>query len=311
MINGLDLMSIRLASQGGPEQQARMIKDKKRTLDKAIMYSYQGARVQRSGDLEAAPALINPNKVLQDYDDKILSIGYEYGYQPGDVFEWTNTGTKWIIYLQDLTELAYFKGNIRRCSYEISWEDENGNKLTTYAAIRGPQESGINSIQRGSFNMDLPNHAIHLLLPSNEANLEQFQRYTKFYLQGLAGAAAKVCWRVEGVDTISTPGIIGVYAEEYYANNDVDDIENGIVGGLIPEEVPSDISGETFIKPRKVYTFTYVGSEIASWEYDNTLPMEVNIDDKQIHIAWNTNYGGQFVLKYGTTEKTVVVNSLF
>jgi hypothetical protein len=39
--------------------------------------------------------------------------------------------------------------------------------------------------------------------------------------------------------------------------------------------------------------------------------MEVNIDDKQIHIAWNTNYGGQFVLKYGTTEKTVVVNSLF
>jgi hypothetical protein len=89
------------------------------------------------------------------------------------------------------------------------------------------------------------------------------------------------------------------------------DIENGIVGGLIPEEVPSDISGEAFIKPRKVYTFTYIGSEVASWEYDNTLPMEVNIDDKQIHIAWNTNYGGQFVLKYGTAEKTVVVNSLF
>lgn len=31
-----------------------------------------------------------------------------------------NTGTKWIIYLQDLTELAYFKGEIRRCNYTVS-----------------------------------------------------------------------------------------------------------------------------------------------------------------------------------------------
>jgi hypothetical protein len=41
-----------------------MIKDKRRTLDKVVLYSYQGARVQRPGDQEAAPALINPNKVL-------------------------------------------------------------------------------------------------------------------------------------------------------------------------------------------------------------------------------------------------------
>ena len=40
------------------------------------------------------PALINPNKLKQDYDDKIISIGYEYGFKPGDVFEWANTGTK-------------------------------------------------------------------------------------------------------------------------------------------------------------------------------------------------------------------------
>jgi hypothetical protein len=29
--------------------------------------------------------------------------------------------------LQDLTELAYFRGDIRKCSYEIKWEDEDGN----------------------------------------------------------------------------------------------------------------------------------------------------------------------------------------
>ena len=44
-------------------------------------------------------ALINPNTVKQDYDDKTISIGYEYEYKPGTIFEWVNTGTKWLIYL--------------------------------------------------------------------------------------------------------------------------------------------------------------------------------------------------------------------
>jgi hypothetical protein len=38
-------------------------------------------------------ALINPDKVKQDYDDKILSIDYSSGVEPGDVFEWKKTGT--------------------------------------------------------------------------------------------------------------------------------------------------------------------------------------------------------------------------
>jgi hypothetical protein len=38
--------------------------------------------------------LINPDKTKQNYDDKIVSVGYEYGFKPGDVFDWMNTGTK-------------------------------------------------------------------------------------------------------------------------------------------------------------------------------------------------------------------------
>jgi hypothetical protein len=30
---------------------------------------------------------MNPNKLTQNYDDKVLSVGYEYKYKPGDVFE--------------------------------------------------------------------------------------------------------------------------------------------------------------------------------------------------------------------------------
>jgi hypothetical protein len=46
-------------------------------------------------------------------------------------------------------------------------------------------------------------------------------------------AAPQVCWRVEALDWISTPGILEIAAVEYYANKDEDDIENGIVGALI------------------------------------------------------------------------------
>jgi hypothetical protein len=59
-----------------------------------------------------------------DYDDKILSIPFNAGFKIGDIFEWVNTGTYWLVELQDLEELAYFRGEIRKCTYEIAWTDE-------------------------------------------------------------------------------------------------------------------------------------------------------------------------------------------
>jgi hypothetical protein len=44
-------------------------------------------------------ALINPNKLKQDYDDKVISVGYEYNFKTGTVFEWLNTNSFWLVYL--------------------------------------------------------------------------------------------------------------------------------------------------------------------------------------------------------------------
>jgi hypothetical protein len=60
-----------------------MIRSKRRTLDKAVLYSYQGAFVKKIDSFdneEPVRALINPNKLKQDYDDKIISVGFEYGF---------------------------------------------------------------------------------------------------------------------------------------------------------------------------------------------------------------------------------------
>ena len=45
-------MAKRLESKGGFPQQDRMIRDKRRSLDKATLYSYQGAKVKKQLSLQ-------------------------------------------------------------------------------------------------------------------------------------------------------------------------------------------------------------------------------------------------------------------
>lgn len=326
-IQGVTHMYQRLNVAGGRAQQDRMIRDKRRSLDKAVLYSYQGAFVKKiyqegenvPDEIRRQPpvrALINPDKVKQDYDDKIISIGYEHGYQPGDVFRWENTGSYWLIYLQDKTELAYFRGEIRRCRYQIYYQDENGDEHMTYAAVRGPVETKIDYIQKNGISVDRPNYSLNFLLPASELNLAYFNRYSKFYL---FEDVKKICWRVEAVDWLSMPGIIQINAVEYYVNEFEDDLEKGIAGGLIvkeedpnPEEVDALIEGDVFIKPKGIFTYHYTGADSGTWFIDKKYPVEYRlVDDTTIQIRWTAGYSGQFEISYGDTTKTIVVESLF
>lgn len=315
-IEGVEHQSVRLRQMGGNRQQERMIKDKRRSLDRALWNSYQAAEIVKVGASDRKPvrALINPNKLKQDYDDKILSVGYEYNLQSGDIFEWLGTGTYWLIYLQDLTELAYFRGDIRKCSYQIAWEDEDGLH-TTYAAVRGPVETKINYIQKHGISVDTPNYSLNILMPLNEYTLKYFQRYSKFYLQG-----DEICWRVEAIDHISTPGILEVIAVEYYSNETEDDVENGIVGGLIESikdpngDENQEIVGDSFIKVKKSYEYYFDGTTAATWSVDRKYPVELTPDPedpRRVFVTWTSSYSGQFELHYGDYSKIIVVESLF
>lgn len=326
-VDGINDLSKRLHFAGGFPQQERMILDKKRSLDRALKYSYQSAFIRKyipnyieNMDDEKNPitrALINPNKLKQDYDDKIISVNYEDEYKIGDIFEWMNTGTYWLIYLQDLTELAYFRGDIRKCSYQISWK-ENDKICSTYAAIRGPVETKINSGQKHSTIIDSPNYSLSILMPNNDYIQDQFKRYSKFYLSTDNKKNSQICWRVEATDSISVPGILEIVALEYYSNEIEDDIKNGIVGDLIikpidPNESNEDnnyIEGETFIKPKKVYSYEFIGDFNGEWSVDKK-GIQLDINNKKVNIKWLSNYSGQFNLTYGDYTKTIVVESLF
>ncbi len=327
-IPGIKPLARHIYQMGGRTQQERIIKDKRRTLDRALLYSYQAGFVKKiydetekvmEGVRKQPPvrALINPDKTKMDYDDKIISIPWEHEYEPGDIFEWVNTHSHWLIYLQDKTELAYFRGEIRRCRYTINFKDEDGNLHTTYAALKGPVETRINYIQKSGISIDRPNFSVYFLLPYNKYNLDYFNRYSEFYL---IEDEKKICWRVEAVDWISTPGIIEITAVEYYTNQFEDDIANGIAGGLIVKEVNPNtdhienvIQGETFIKPKGMYEYTYTGLMDGEWEIDTKkYPVKYRKkNDNTISLIWTAGYSGQFDIKYGSLTKTIVVESLF
>lgn len=311
-------MARRLQTAGGYRQQERMIHDKREALNRAVYFSYQAAEVVREDAEYRQPvrALINPNKLKQDYDDKVLSVGYEYNFKTGDVFEWLGTQSHWLIYLQDLTELAYFRGDVRKCNYQTQWKDEEGNVQSTWLAIRGPIETKLNSIQKHGISVDLPNYSLNILMPKTDATVKQFQRYTKFYLTDSDEITSRTCWRVEAVDAISMPGILEINAVEYYSNIIEDDVEAGIVGGLVvspevPDESKNFIYGETFIKPKKSYEFVYRGREEAEWRIDKKYPIEYTVEGNKITLTWMQTYSGQFELYYGDIHKTIVVESLF
>lgn len=324
-MKNLKNMQQRLIYEGGYSQQSRMIQDKKNTLDRAIKYSYQGTNIELLNSNKVLPALINPNKLVADYDEKILSVHFDPDISTGTIFKWIDTSNEanrsdsyWLIYLQDLTELAYFKGDIRRCTYQINWCDSHGIILSTYAAVRGPVEQKLHSINKGHVAIDTPNYTLHLLIPKNKDTLAYFQRYTKFYLQSNSNLDQPVCWEVQAIDNISLPNIIEVYANETYINNDQDDVVSGIVDGLIKtnetnNNIDSDnegIVGDNFIKPGFIYKFTYIGIEQSEWIWDVSLPIEAQAEDNTITIKWKASYSGDFTLQYGNSIKIIKVKSL-
>lgn len=335
-VPGANGMAMQLAKRGGFPQQERMIRDKRKSLDKATLYSYQAALIRKcsltdDGVEKTSPvrALINPDKTKFDYDNKIVSVGFEHDFHPGDVFEWCRTNSYWLITLQDLEEIAYFRGEIRRCDYTLSWLDEDGKMQHSFVSVRGPVETKINYIQKHGISVDTPNHSLHIYMPRTPEALAYFKRYAKFYLSSADAPIDKICWRVEATDAVSTVGILELNAVEYYANEHEDDINAGVVGAKIEKlEEPeaneeTSIIGDTFIKPKTEYIYYVNTNRDGYWYLGKTkVPVKLDafVDERNysaVRIMWNSSYSGQFDLYYrdmkgnNITMKTIVVESLF
>lgn len=312
-MENLELMKMRAKALNNDRQIERMTRDKLRSLHRALLYSYQSAWIRKEGTEEYNRALINPDKIKFDYDEKIVSIDPKWEYKCGDVFEWKQTGTRWLILKQELTEIAYFRGNCRRCQALEVTDAETGEKEIVWAAIRGPVETKINTIQKAGIVADVPNLTLSVYVPLNDKTVKWFDRYQRFAFAGRY-------WKVTAPDSISTPGILEFAAEEDY-DCDHEDLIIEVVDPNPPvEETENMIIGETFVKPLGSYTYTVKNIIYdANWEVflpsdnkdiEDVLEYEI-LEDGNLKITWTAMVSGSFVIKYGDLERTIIVQSLF
>lgn len=314
-MENLNLLKLRAKHANNDRQHDRMVKDKLRSLHRALLYSYQTAWIKKDGveNADYVRALINPDKVKFDYDEKIVSVEYEHGFGPGDTFEWKNTGTHWIILKQEMTEVAYFRGNVRRCQELLITDPETGDKVSIWAAVRGPVETKLNTIQKAGLVANVPNMTLQLYIPKTEQNMRLFERYVTFEFGGRF-------WQIVAPDTISTPGIIEIPAVEDYECHHSDLLVEVVDPNPPVEEYEDTIEGETFVKPleQSIYTVTSYNPNL-NWivtlasdnkDVEDTVEWEIR-EDGSIAVTWISMVSGSYVLKYGDLEKTIIVQSLF
>lgn len=324
-MSGLDNLSLRLNYQGG-NQEGRLIKDKQRSLNKALLYSYQ-AETAILADGREFRCLINPDKLKNDYDDKIISIPFEdiclnskrkgktnegiekIGMKVGDVFQWKETGTYWLVYLQRLEENAYFRAEIRKCRYEV---DINENKYRVY--LCGPAENAIvwhtkKNMKGSGVTWNDLNYDLTMFITKDEYTEDYFHRFTKVKVSGKP-------YEVQAVDAISTEGIIEVALKEDYTN-EVQDIIDKID---VPNKEPIDellpyIKGPSVVYPYDEVHFSIENDYGGHWEVNSNKVYIISQTDLTVELMIKTGRSGEFDLIYKKEDEEdiilhIIINSL-
>lgn len=307
-------LKTRLNYHGGARQIDRMIEDKQRSLNKALLYSYQSATaVLKMNDDKEFRCLINPNKLSMELDDKVISIPFEdiclnaeklesattsSGKIPtnvkcGDVIEWKENGTYWIIYSQYLQETAYFRGQMRQCEKEPI---TIGNKKFWYY-LKGPDEKGIDWQKSKHFILNDLNYSIEIYISNTTETKQLFQRFKKLNIP-FKNSEGKVDYRpfeVQAVDDISTDGILVAYLKEDFTNiwekpeNEDKVFENNPL-----------IQGPAQVHPYDIVTYQTTATNNGVWSLSNNKAIILKQDATKVEIEITTGKSGNIELKYTT-----------
>ena len=317
-MSGLDTLRTRLQFAGGKAQVGRMNESKLNSLKRALLYSYQSATAILQDGREFR-CLINPDKLKNDYDDKIISIPFEdiclnqdkigtttqgiqeIGMKPGDVFTWKENNTDWIVYLQRLEETAYFRAEIRRCKYEV---EINGKKYKVYAC-KPNAEIAWNKVSGVLWN-DI-DYSLEMYITNDESTNAALHRFTKLEINGKP-------WEVQAVDSMSSDGLIIVALKEWYQNTIEDLVEEEKkeqeVEDSKEEEITSPyIEGDAVVYPYDEKTYTIKNAEGGDWVIGSSKGKIINKTETTVDIAIVTGRSGNLELKYvRENEEDIVLN---
>lgn len=312
----------------GKDPEDRIIKDKRRSLDKALIYSYQGVTISLVNKDDPTKfdrdfrALLNSNKLNLDYDNKILSIPYKdiqlnapkvgktlegrvaTEIVPGSVFYWKETNTFWIVYMQYLSERAYFRAEVRLCEKTV---DIDGKSYHVY--FRGPIEQQISwHTKKGDIWND-PNYTAVMFITKNEQTDAYFHRFSTIEIDGQK-------WEVQVRNGDSGDGIIKLALKETYNNTLEKESEQ-----LKKEQAEAEkenakqtpqpearIIGPKEVKPYDIVRYEVQGlpyEKNALWEINNKKATIRSVGDFDVILEIITGRQGEIELsyRYGLNEE--------
>ena len=202
----LKTLAARLTYQGG-DTLGRINKQKLKSLQYALKNDYN-SRLIKTPKHSAWPALLNTDSggLKADYDKKFISVEFDAGLEPGDVFEFLDDGTHWMIYLPVLTETAYLRSEIVRCRYTLTIDNE-----TFWVYFQGPTETDLRWFIKNSINVNELNLSGTIYIKLTPKTREYFKRFTHIKVDNHI-------WEVQVTDSISVPGILELEVQEYYDN---------------------------------------------------------------------------------------------
>lgn len=305
----------------GKDPEDRLVKDKRRSIDKVLIYSYQGVTISLLDRDDPTKftrdfrALLNPNKLNPDYDNKILSIPYkevqlnasrvgktsegqaETLIKCGDVFYCQESDTYWIVYMQHLEERAYFRAEVRLCEEVVEVEG-----VPYHVYWRGPIEQMIAwHTKRGDIWND-PNYSALMFITKNEQTEAYFHRFATIEVDGQK-------WEVQVVNRDSGDGILKIALKEDY-NNSIEK-ENEKIKKEEEQRKQEEakqqiqptayITGPAAVKPYERAIYEVHGlpyNKDAIWKLSNKKATILSVDDFTMTMEIITGRQGEIVVSY-------------
>jgi len=223
MSNSYERMKMRAGWEGYDVLDGRNITAKYKSFKAALSNSYQAEWITMDKDKDTEArwrCLINPSRLTENFDKKVISIDFDSGMQEGTVFYWDRTEKYWIVNLQQHTEEAYFRGIINRCDYEI---DVDGTPY--WISLTGPSETDTIWNEKHGIAWNDLNYSMKGIITKNSQTVNYFTRHEVIKLKLSypdvdTGETIEEWhrWKVVATDKYSSNNVMEIYLKEWYDN---------------------------------------------------------------------------------------------
>ena len=223
MSNSYERMKMRAGWEGYDVLDGRNVTAKYKSFKAALSNSYQAEWITMDKDKDTEArwrCLINPSRLTENFDKKVISIDFDSGMQEGTVFYWDRTEKYWIVNLQQHTEEAYFRGIINRCDYEI---DVDGTPY--WISLTGPSETDTIWNEKHGIAWNDLNYSMKGIITKNSQTVNYFTRHEVIKLKLSypdvdTGETIEEWhrWKVVATDKYSSDNVMEIYLKEWYDN---------------------------------------------------------------------------------------------